>query len=385
MEKAELVLKEEPKNEEARLLRAAVLLMRKEFDKTLTYLDELIKDGITKQDLYMLQSAAYLQEGDKKNAESALKNGVEKNPQSKMLRLSLADLYIREKRTDDAISIVQKLIELEPKEIRHKLTLASLYWDSGKEGQAAGVLKDLLLADEKNDENWVQNAGFFLRKRKNEEAEKILKEGLQKLPKSYKIRFALSDLYANTNRVDTAVALLKECLTIKKDSKDQDVIQTKNALAKIYLMRKETPEAEKMVDDVIKNSPKNVEAHFLKGNILLSRGDGTGAVSEFRTVSNERPQFIPAYLGLAEAHMAARETNLALDTLQRALKIDPDSKDTLRAMGRIYVLQGDYRKAEDNMKKLVAAHPDDLDIRADFGDLFVAEKNSKKRRACMLR
>ncbi len=40
MEKAELVLKTDPKNEDAHLLKAAVFLIRKEYDKTLTYLDE---------------------------------------------------------------------------------------------------------------------------------------------------------------------------------------------------------------------------------------------------------------------------------------------------------------------------------------------------------
>ena len=135
-------------------------------DKALTYLDELIKDGITKHDLYMLQSAAYLQKGDKKGVESSLKNGIEKNPKSTLLYLSLADFYVREKQVDDAVSVVQKIIVLEPKEMRHKLTLAGLYWDSGKEEQATEVLKNLILADEKNEEQWVQNAGFFVSRNK---------------------------------------------------------------------------------------------------------------------------------------------------------------------------------------------------------------------------
>ena len=42
---------------------------------------------------------------------------------------------------------------------------------------------------------------------------------------------------------DNAVALLKECLTIRKDSKDPENIQAKNALAKIYFMRREVTEA----------------------------------------------------------------------------------------------------------------------------------------------
>ena len=37
-------------------------------------------------------------------------------------------------------------------------------------------------------------------------------------------------------------------------------------------------------------------------------------------------------------------------------------------------MQGDYKKAEEYMKKLAGANPDDIDIKADLGDLFVAQK-----------
>lgn len=326
----------------------------------------------------MLQAGAYIQKGDVRAAENALKSGIETNRKSTALYLSLADLYLQDKRVDDGIAIVQKVIDIDPKEIRHKLTLANLYWDSGKEQEAAEVLNNIVVADEKNEERWIQNAGFFVSKKRAADAEKVLKEALQKNPKSPKIRFALSEIYVNTKQVNNAVDLLKECLTIKKDSKDPENIQAKNSLAKIYIMRQELTEARTLIDDVIKNSPKNVEAHFLKGNIFLSEEDGTGAVSEFRTVANEWPEFIPVYVKLAEAHAMTREPHLALDTLQTALKIEPNSKDALRAIGRIYFMQGNYSRAEDHMKKLAGLHPDDIDIKSDLGDFFLARKDFKQ-------
>ncbi len=69
------------------------------------------------------------------------------------------------------------------------------------------------------------------------------------------------------------------------------------------------------------------------------KGDGMKAISEFRTVVNEKPESVPALLRLAEAHALNQETELAVDTLHKALKIDPKSKDALMTLSRVCVFK----------------------------------------------
>ncbi|MDD2338639.1 MAG: tetratricopeptide repeat protein, partial [Geobacteraceae bacterium] len=52
MEKAELVLKREPKNEDAMLLKATVLLSKKEGEKARELLEGMIAQGLRKPDVY---------------------------------------------------------------------------------------------------------------------------------------------------------------------------------------------------------------------------------------------------------------------------------------------------------------------------------------------
>lgn len=377
MEKAELVLKADPRNEGARALRAALFLNKGKVEIALIHLDELIGEGKTDPDIYLIKAGAYTRMHDPVGAEDALRSGIMHNPGSAALHMALADHLLRKKKTDDAIVVVQKLIGIDPKETRHKLALANLYWGSGKEQKAHDVLNAIVLADEKNEERWLENAGFYVSKKRPADAEQVLKEGLRKNPKSVKIRLALSDLYADTKRTDNAIALLKECRMIKNNPKNPENIHANISLAKIHLGRHELTEAKKLVDDVIEASPKNLDAHYLKGNIDLLEVDGMNAVAKFRTVINERPQFIPAYMKLAEAHIMTGEPNLALDTLQNAYKIEPNSKDVARAIGRIHTMQGKYDKAEEQMKNFSANHPDDIDIKIELGDLFVARSDFK--------
>ena len=126
-------------------------------------------------------------------------------------------------------------------------------------------------------------------------------------------------------------------MTLVQDPADPGIIQAKNLLAKIHLAQRQIDKAEAYVNEVLEQNPKSVEGHFNKGNIYLSKGDGVDAVSEFRTVLNERPQMIAAYLRLAEAHFMNQELDLAADTLQKALKINPESKEVLKASARLFI------------------------------------------------
>src|SRR5208337_4398817 len=227
------------------------------------------------------------------------------------LYIALVDLYLKNKQTDDAVGVMQKLIVMEPDAAEHRLALAGIYWDEGKEQQAADVLKVFLSAGPDKEQRWIQVANFYASKNRPTEAEQQLKEGIRQNQKSFQIRFALSAFYLLTGRQDQGVAVLQECLKLEKDADNPNIIHTKNSLAQFYLSRNEIDKAKKYVDEVMKESPKNVDANYIEGNIYLRKHEGLQAVSSFRTVVNERPQLIPGYISLAEAHAINKEMDLA--------------------------------------------------------------------------
>lgn len=198
-----------------------------------------------------------------------------------------------------------------------------------------------------------------------------MKEGIRQNAKSFQIRFALTSFYLSTNRPDQAEAMLQECLGLERDSANPNILHAKNSLAQFYLSRQEIDKAQKYVDEVLKESPKNVDANLIAGTIHLRKREGVQAVSSFRTVINERQEFIPGYIGLADAHALNNEMNLAFDTLQNALKIAPDSRDVIRAMAHLYAEQKDFKNAESRYRSILAKNPNDLEVLADLGDLMI--------------
>ena len=129
---------------------------------------------------------------------------------------------------------------------------------------------------------------------------------------------------------------------------------------------------------MLKESPKNVEVRFIKGNLLLQKRDGLNAVNEFRTVVSEKPQFIEGYLRLAEAYLLQKDPRLALDTLKNAEKLEPASREVQIALARYYGTQRDLKAAQQVLAKILNTTPGDIEVRVEMGDLLCANGEEGK-------
>jgi len=283
MEKAELVLKQKPTQEEALLLKGGCLLAKKEGEQAVRFLKGIVEKGVRVPDAYLMLASAYLLKADTGEAEKALRQGVAGNPKSLALLFGLADFYLKNKRPDDAIAALQEILKIEPGNAPANLSVAGST-GYGKPQNAADALKAYLSGDPKSEDRIIQVAGFYAARQKFDEAERRLTEAIKANEKSFKLRFALADVYGNSGRADRAIETLKQCLALSKDAANPDVIKAKNALAAISLSRQEISRAMTYTEEVLKASPKNVEARFTKGRIHLLRGEGTLAVPEFRAV-----------------------------------------------------------------------------------------------------
>lgn len=381
LEKAELILKTDPKHEEALILKSAALLQKKDVEGARKLLEAVIGKEVRKPDGYFFLATVYSQKGDRQAAEKILNEGITVNPKATALYLSLADLALKEKKTDDAIGLLRKVIEIEPDMVQHRTALANLLMSLGREQEGLDVMKAYAATDPKKEDRWIQAAQFFSTRTRPEVAEQQLLEGIRQNEKSFKIRFALSEFYLATKRPDQALAVLQQCLGLERDQTNQDILKTKNALARFYFSRQDITKAKQYADEVIKESPKDADANFLAGTVYLRRQEGVQAVAAFRTVVSANPKFIPGHISLAEAHMLNKEPNLATDTLQNALKQDPESRELQRAVARNTALQKDFKRAEARYRELLKKEPDDVEVRADLGDLLLLTGDAKRAEA----
>lgn len=375
-EKAELVLAKEPGNRDGLLLSASVLLAEKKTAEARAIVDRLKQGGDRRADVYVLSTSACFLANDAACAESTLQEGIAQNPGAVQLYSMQAAFYSRTGNRDGAVKALKTIVELEPAKEVHKLNLAGLYWDLERRDEAAALLREVVASDPTNEDKRIGVARFYMARREPEQAEKLLRQAAAEIEKGFAVRLALGELYAGQARTDDATAVLTESLGFSKEPGHPGILDTKNALARIYLVSGEVEKAAQLTDEVLKESPRNVDAGYTRGRILLVRNDPLNAISAFRNVVNDKPEFVPAQLLLAEAHRRNAENQLALDTLRKALEVTPDSRELGRALARAHLLNNDPRSAEAQLRRIAAANPQDMAARADLGDFLAAQKNA---------
>ncbi len=370
IEKADLVLAQDSGNVDARVLKSSALLLDKKPAEARALLEPAVSPGLKNPQAFSILAMIYAQLKEEDKARQTLSLGIEANPEAVPLRLMLARIEAEDKRLNEAVVQMQAAIGLEPEDRGLPYQLADLYWNFQQIEEAKKIIREQVAKRADNEDSYLLAATFLRQKNEIAAAGEILREGLARLPKSFKLRFALSDILIAAADIDQAFAILKENLGLSKNTEDPEIINTRLALARLHLLTRDTPAAQSQVEEILKASPDNPEAHFIKGQILLTTGKAAEAIAEFRVVISQKPEEISGYLMLSRAHLAEKQFELALDTLKQALEVNPNAPEALRAMAVLQTRNKDYAGAERNLRKILANTPDDVRTRVEIGDLF---------------
>ena len=112
------------------------------------------------------------------------------------------------------------------------------------------------------------------------------------------------------------------------DSKSQAMLRQRQDITTLNLMMAD-------LDEVIKLSPKNVYAHFNKGNVYMLQEDFTSAISCYTTAIELMPDLAEAYYNRGLMYLRMGNKNMGINDLSKAgeLGVLP-SYNVIKRMGR---------------------------------------------------
>ncbi|WP_419662667.1 tetratricopeptide repeat protein [Desulfosarcina variabilis] len=381
MEKVDLILDQRPRHADALLLKGAILLAGKDTDAAIAYLQGLFDSGMDQTDLYLMLASAFARNDNLAQTGALLARGVAAHPDNIGLNLGMVQYCLRTGQSEAAERGLKKIIALAPDQPVHRFNLAQFYFSQDRADDARALIADMVAGDPGNVQLRLGAAQLLSENAALRQAETLLADGIQAAPGNTAMHLALADVQINDNRPQAALETLKAFVTLAEKKDDPAAIKAKTGMARAYLAMRRTDDARRCIDGVLGGSPDNVDARFLNGSIRLLEGNASAAVSDFRTVIDERREFIPAYLGLASAHLMDASPTMALDVLKRALEIKPTDKQVRRAMARVYVNADDRAAAQDQLRRIVADHPADLRAQVELGDfLFAGGKQADAER-----
>jgi len=114
------------------------------------------------------------------------------------------------------------------------------------------------------------------------------------------------------------------------------------------------------------NNPPTAKTLCAMADILATQGRDSECEYVLKRIIQDNPKFLPAYNNLAELQMRQGRTNAAIETLQHALRINPDDTVLLNNLGMCWIVRRDYENALKMFTKAAGLMPENMKYRANM-------------------
>ena len=195
-------------------------------------------------------------------------------------------------------------------------------------------------------------ARLYLAEGKKDEAEVFLKKAKLSFPGNPLGYRMLGDFYYATGDLEKASA---EYDLLSRDHPAD--WQVKKNYIPLLILTNRTADAHKLDDEVLRAYPNDSDALIDRGQIQLREGDLPGAVTALQTVLKNDPDNFLAHYHLGVAYDQSGRSEQARAEWQRALALNPNSSDAVRALAAFALRQGDMQGLAQRASQLIQLQP----------------------------
>jgi tetratricopeptide (TPR) repeat protein len=312
------VLDENPRDNDALLLKGRIAAYRKDYVDAVNDFRSVLKDQPNNAEVLQFLALAHLGNNDRELALDVLRRGVESNPDSSPLRLSLAQLLAQNGDTDAALAQLDAILKVDGS---NQQALDNKFGLLARKGDTAGmeaVAKLMQKSAPDSDAGFIQEA---------------------------RLRFSQKDYEAATGILDRVLA--KHPLSVPALTAKSDVLAA----------QQKYPEAVAVVEQLQKAAPDSAQGFFRMGRLLAEQSDVPGAIEQYEIALQKAPTSAEVLTALVGLEVRQGKTDDALQRLQAILKENPDHPSANDLLGVVYLGNKDYAKAEAAFQRQVELNP----------------------------
>ncbi len=184
-------------------------------------------------------------------------------------------------------------------------------------------------------------------------AAQLFAAGAELDPDFPQLQYSLGVALFNSERFDEATVPLARAL-----DENPENFELRRMLALAYLNSEEYGQAVELLrSDAERKSNRSLE--YAYGLALVRSGAAAEAESVFAGLLAEHSEWPELNVMLGQAYAQQDEYEAAVNSLRRALELDPKVAEAHATLGDIYLRQGKLAEAEEALRAELAAHPDD--------------------------
>lgn len=371
-ELSDKLLAANPSSESYRIIRAGIYMREKQLAQAMQILKEILAENPANEEAIIGLATAYMENGQWDDARALISGALRRSPDSAILVNYMVNIAILQRDYDTAIENLEKLRQIHPENENITLRIADMYLVTGQTDKATAFLEKELESSQGKNALRSRLAELLYNEGKNAEGVAIIDKAPAMTPA---LHMTKATGLIRLNRPDDAIAELKK--VSESQTAGPDAIRAKQRLAEVYVLRNNSDEALKELNDIIQRNPGDNNAMALRGRIHYLRGNYNEAVGDLRVVLRDNPKDAPSALALAESERMLGNSKMAEDTLKSSIGATPGYVPSYLVLAGMQRSQGNSKAAQETLKN-GAGSTDIADLHFAYVDSLVADKQYKE-------
>lgn len=322
----------------------------------------------------LIQLLNYTKGNDAAKAE--LVKFVAQEPNNFDLKFALVQFYISNKEIKQAEATISDIINIatETDVVVKALGIkAGLLLAQGDKTGAESVVNDILAKDDRNETGLVLKSSLNIDRQDYETAISDLRVALRNTPNSSRALFFLAKAHYLSGSPELADEQYFKAFKASRYNPGYGM-----TYARFLLKRNQANRAEKVIQNILSMSPKNIAAMRLLAQTRLNKGNWIGAqqvadkIKALGDKSNTADQIKSAIL------VGKKDYDESISVLKKTYQSAPDNIQPVVALVRTYLLAGKPGEAGDFLDAVINASPGNINARILRGQVYVSQGQMDK-------
>ncbi len=293
--------------------------------------------------------------GKPDKAIAVLSKAVDKHKDNVPMRLMLVNLYTQSRDLEKAESMLEAIVKIEPNVVEHRKRWAVFLINTKQPDKAETVLRRAVAELPEDEQAKLMLVEFLATQKTPEAAIAELIPMVEQNTNNYELRFKLAQLQWAQKQLDKAEDTLKEIVELDKQGLQS--AKARNQLARLYMASGRVEQAKAFVKELLAANPEDLATVALRGEIALAENRAPEAIADFRTVLSEQPNNIPLLKLLSAAHLLNKDPVLARENIQKAVELAPGDEAARLDLVNLLLQIGDKEQATQQLNALFKLNP----------------------------
>ncbi|MFZ0320810.1 MAG: tetratricopeptide repeat protein [Candidatus Sulfotelmatobacter sp.] len=349
-----------------RLLRARSYLGAFRLREAMAELEGLIRDSPDLPAVYFYLAQVRFAQEQPAQAQQALSDAIRVQPGYLPALLGLGDIGLKQNDANSALAYASQIIAASFWVSDAHVLAGSAYLLLGDLNQAQRAFELAAGLNPRSPAPPERLGRVFSMKGNYADAEKAYESSLAITPDYAPALSGLAETFAKEGKTKQAGLRMD-----RQISAQPKAFQLYVAKAEFCIAQKDWPCAEHNYQQTLALNPYYVNGYLALAHIYAATNRPQGMIQEYEAARSKFPEYLPTYILLAQVYEYVGNIDRARQTYQDALKVDPNSYQSLSNLARLYADHGEsLTDALDLAQKAKAQQPDDPAVNDTLGWVY---------------